>query len=111
MKKLNPKFGPETGLIVAIIQDFKTKEVLMQAFMNKEAWELTLRDLTVWFWSRSRQELWHKGDTSGNFLEVKEITLDCDSDSVLISAKVLGDGNACHYNKVSCFFKQVIKKG
>ncbi|MDD2807732.1 MAG: phosphoribosyl-AMP cyclohydrolase [Patescibacteria group bacterium] len=106
-KTLLPNFTKMAGLIVAIIQDYQTNEVLMQAFMNEAAWRLTLVEGRVYFWSRRRQCLWFKGETSGNILTVCEMTLDCDYDSVLIKVKVEGDGLACHTGQRSCFFTTI----
>ena len=89
------------GLIPAIIVDNRTDKVLMLGFMNKEAYNLTLEKRLVTFYSRSRQSLWTKGETSGNFLEVVDIKHDCDYDSVLIYA--LPKGNTCHTGSYSCF--------
>ncbi|MCK5471940.1 phosphoribosyl-AMP cyclohydrolase [Candidatus Gracilibacteria bacterium] len=95
------------GLIPAVIQDSETGEVLMLAFQNQEAFEKTLESGEVYFFSRSRQKLWKKGETSGNVLRVVEIFADCDDDSVII--KVQHDPNlrVCHTGKRSCFFKSV----
>lgn len=98
----NLKFD-EKGLIPTITQDFETGEVLMFAFSNKEAVEKTLELNTVHYFSRSRNELWHKGETSGHFQHVKEILYDCDCDCLLI--KVKQDGAACHTGKRSCFYR------
>jgi len=99
-----PNFKKRNGLIVAIVQDWRTKEVLMQAFMDWQAWKKTLETKEAWFWSTSRQRLWHKGGTSGNVILVREIRLDCDFDAVLLSVEVWGDGLACHTGARSCFF-------
>ncbi|MBU4331967.1 phosphoribosyl-AMP cyclohydrolase [Patescibacteria group bacterium] len=104
LKKIN--FEKLAGLIPAIIQDWQTKQVLMLAFMNKDALEKTLETKTTWFWSRTRKELWNKGETSGNFQIVKEIYLDCDNDSLLILVDQK-NGKACHTGKISCFFKKI----
>ena len=93
------------GLIPAIIQDAKTKEVLMLGYINQESLKLTLSSGEVWFYSRSRQELWHKGGTSGNVLKVKEIRQDCDKDTLLILADPAGP--TCHTGNVSCFFENL----
>ena len=93
------------GLIPAIAQDYKTKDVLMLAYMNKESLLKTLEGETVWYYSRSRNELWNKGATSGHFQEVKEIWTDCDNDTLLI--KVIQKGAACHTGSRSCFFRRV----
>lgn len=108
MEKIEPDFEKRGGLIPAIVQDHVTKQVLMQAYMNKRAWELTFETNIVWFWSTSRDELWPKGATSGNTMTVKNLWLDCDQDCVLISVQVQGDGLACHEGKVSCFYNQVL---
>jgi phosphoribosyl-AMP cyclohydrolase len=104
--KANLKFD-DKGLIPAIIQDSKTGEVLMLGYMNRESLELTLKDGEAWFFSRSRQELWHKGATSGNFLKVEEIRYDCDGDAVLVKARPMG--STCHTGERSCFFRQLEK--
>jgi phosphoribosyl-AMP cyclohydrolase len=98
---LEVKFD-EKGLVPTIVQDADTLEVLMVAYMNREALDLTLSSGHAWFWSRSRQELWHKGATSGNFLNVREVRLDCDGDAVLVLAHP--DGPTCHTGNRSCFF-------
>ena len=99
-----PRFD-ERGLVPVIIQDAEDGEVLMLAYMNKEAWELTLKTGEVWFYSRSRKTLWHKGETSGNRLIVREIRIDCDEDAVLIKVKPLGP--VCHTGERSCFFREI----
>ena len=91
----------DRGLIPAVVQDASTGEVLTLAYMNKEALRRTLAGPDVWFYSRSRAELWHKGETSGNFLRVKEVITDCDADAVLV--KVEPTGPACHTGADSCF--------
>jgi phosphoribosyl-ATP pyrophosphohydrolase/phosphoribosyl-AMP cyclohydrolase len=95
----------DQGLIPAIIQDAKSGEVLMLGYMNKDSLERTLASGDVWFYSRSRQELWHKGETSGNFLRLKSITKDCDSDALLIKAEPTGP--VCHTGNRTCFFQQL----
>ena len=94
------------GLIPAIVQDYKTGDVLMLAYMNKLALQKTLKTKKVHFWSRSRNKLWLKGETSGNVQVLKSIAFDCDSDAVLVKVNQLG-GAACHTGRRSCFFKQV----
>jgi phosphoribosyl-AMP cyclohydrolase len=94
------------GLIPTIVQDFETGEVLMLAFMNEEAWQETLNTDRATYWSRTRQELWVKGLTSGNVQLVKEIRIDCDDDTVLLRVEQIG-GAACHTGYRSCFFKKV----
>ena len=93
----------EKGLIPVIAQDYKNGQVLMFAFANREAIERTIKEGSVYYFSRSRNELWHKGDTSGHFQYVKEILFDCDLDCVLI--KVEQVGAACHTGKRSCFYR------
>ena len=94
------------GLIPAIIQDYKTNEVLMVAYMNEESVKKTIKDKKTWFYSRSRQKLWLKGETSGNIQQVKEIFVDCDQDCVLIKVKQIGDA-ACHTGYRSCFYREL----
>jgi len=104
---MTPDFSkPSDGLLPAIAQDFETGEILMQAYMNRESWDETLKSGYAVYYSRSRQELWKKGDTSGNLQEVKEIRLDCDFDSILLKIKQIG-GAACHTGRRSCFFNVV----
>jgi phosphoribosyl-ATP pyrophosphohydrolase/phosphoribosyl-AMP cyclohydrolase len=98
----------EKGLIPAIIQDADTGEILMLGYMNPEAVRLTLTSGDVWFWSRSRKELWHKGETSGNRLIVKELWQDCDNDTILVKAKPLGP--VCHTGNRTCFFQKLTEK-
>lgn len=102
----NVKFD-ENGLIPAIVQDSKTGNVLMLAYMNEEALQKSIETNETWFYSRSRQELWNKGATSGNKQTIKEIHLDCDGDTILI--KVEPWGPACHTGEVSCFFNPMTK--
>jgi phosphoribosyl-ATP pyrophosphohydrolase/phosphoribosyl-AMP cyclohydrolase len=101
--KINPKLD-EKGLIPAIIQDDVTGQVLMLGYMNKESLELTLSSGEVWFYSRSRKQLWHKGASSGNRLILDELWLDCDADTVLVKAHPLGP--VCHTGEKSCFFNR-----
>ena len=112
---MNAEFQPSTfnlqlelkyddrGLITTVVQDVHTGEVLMVAWMNAEALRLTLESEQAHFWSRSRGKLWHKGATSGNFLNVREIRVDCDADTLLL--KVDPVGPACHTGERSCFFR------
>ena len=93
------------GLIPCVVQQYDTGEVLMVAWMNEESVGLTLKTGTTWFWSRSRQELWNKGATSGNMQQVKELWADCDSDTLLV--KVDSPGPACHTGNRTCFFKKL----
>ena len=94
------KFGAD-GLIPAVVQDARTREVLTVAYMNKEALQLTLERRETYFWSRSRNQLWHKGETSGNSQKVMNVGLDCDNDAVLVEVEPLGP--ACHKGSYSCF--------
>jgi len=89
------------GLVPAIIQDAETNEVLMLGYMNKESLSRTVSSGDVWFFSRSRQELWHKGETSGNFLRLRSIYKDCDNDTILVKASPVGP--VCHLNTRTCF--------
>jgi len=91
----------ERGLIPAIVQDAATREVLTLAYMNRESLARTLETGQTWFWSRSRNELWHKGETSGNTQEVVNLALDCDADAIVVLVKPAGP--ACHTGAVSCF--------
>ncbi|QUW22857.1 bifunctional phosphoribosyl-AMP cyclohydrolase/phosphoribosyl-ATP diphosphatase HisIE [Sporosarcina sp. Marseille-Q4063] len=93
----------EKGLIPAVVQDSRTGKVLMLAYMNEEALTKTIETKETWFFSRSRQELWNKGATSGNRQIVKQLSFDCDSDAVLVQVEPLGP--ACHTGKKSCFYK------
>ena len=91
------------GLIPVIVQDAENGEVLMLAYMNEEAYKQTLREGVMSYWSRSRQELWRKGDTSGHYQYLKEIRIDCDMDTILV--KVDQVGAACHTGNRSCFYR------
>jgi phosphoribosyl-ATP pyrophosphohydrolase/phosphoribosyl-AMP cyclohydrolase len=93
----------QNGLIPAIVQDIQTKEVLMLAYMNAESLQKTLESGETWFWSRSRQELWHKGRTSGNTQKVIEIRYDCDGDTLLVLVEPAGP--ACHTGNKTCFYR------
>ncbi len=93
----------EKGLIPAIVQDVQTKDVLTLAYMNAESLQKTLESGETWFWSRSRQELWHKGGTSGNTQKVIEIRYDCDADALLVLVEPAGP--ACHTGAQTCFFR------
>ena len=95
----------EKGLIPAIVQDVDSGEVLMLGYMNQESIRRTLSSDEVWFYSRSRQELWHKGATSGNRLEVRSVWQDCDSDTILVKAHPTGP--VCHTGNKTCFFQQL----
>jgi phosphoribosyl-AMP cyclohydrolase len=93
------------GLIPTIVQDAETKDVLMLAYMNKDSLQLTLEKGETVFWSRSRKELWHKGETSGNVQRVVEIRVDCDQDTLLILVHPAGP--ACHTGNRSCFYRDI----
>jgi phosphoribosyl-AMP cyclohydrolase len=95
------------GLVPAVIQDADSSEVLMVGFMNEQALAATQRTGFATFFSRSRQALWMKGETSGNKLEVVDILVDCDEDTVLVKVKRLGDGNVCHTGNRTCFFRSL----
>jgi phosphoribosyl-AMP cyclohydrolase/phosphoribosyl-ATP pyrophosphohydrolase/phosphoribosyl-AMP cyclohydrolase len=101
---LTPRYDAN-GLIPAVVQDYETGAVLMVAWMNADALGLTLQTHQVHFWSRSRQELWRKGATSGNTLTMLEMWLDCDADVVLVKAKAAGP--ACHTGNLTCFFTKI----
>jgi phosphoribosyl-AMP cyclohydrolase len=94
----------KNGLIPVIIQDYKNNDVLMLGYANQESLRLTLQTGEVWFYSRSRQELWHKGETSGNIIKWRSISKDCDSDAILIKADPTGP--VCHTGNRSCFFQK-----
>lgn len=99
-------FDKMSGLLPAIIQDNDTGEVLMLGFMNPEAWEMTLKTGKATFYSRTRNTLWIKGETSGHVQQVKEIRVDCDNDTVLLKVAQIG-GAACHTGYKSCFFRKI----
>ncbi len=105
---MKPDFNKTNGLLPVVIQDAVTMQVLMLGYMNEEAFKKTQKEQKVTFFSRSKNRLWTKGETSGNFLWVKEMFLDCDEDTLLIFAKA--DGPTCHKGTVSCFDNQ-LKKG
>ena len=100
-------FSKLDGLIPAVIQDADSAEVLMVGCMNEEALKLTKQTGFATFFSRTRNTLWTKGETSGNRLEVKEILVDCDDDTVLLKVKRLGDGNVCHTGDRTCFSRKL----
>ena len=103
---MNIDFDKAGGLVAAIAQDYRTGEVLMIAWMNREAFEETLRTGRACYFSRSRGRLWRKGEESGNVQEVREVYLDCDADTILLKVKQIG-GAACHEGYASCFFRRV----
>ena len=105
-QKVKTDINKRGGLVVAIAQEAITKQVLMQAYMNEQAWEQTLATGYANYWSTSRNELWRKGATSGDWQKVKEIYLDCDNDAVLLLVEQQGKG-ACHTGSYSCFYTKV----
>lgn len=105
MKKLN--FLKQNGLVPAIAQDDTTGKVLMLGYINKEAYDKTLKEGYVYFFSRQRRKLWFKGEQSGNLLKVKQVFSDCDGDAILIKVKLLGK-KACHKGYRSCFYKKIL---
>jgi phosphoribosyl-ATP pyrophosphohydrolase/phosphoribosyl-AMP cyclohydrolase len=98
----------EKGLIPAIVQHAETGEVLVLAYMNQESLHRTLSSGDVWFYSRSRQELWHKGATSGNYLRLREIWYNCENNALLV--KAMPEGPVCHTGERTCFFRQLSEK-
>jgi phosphoribosyl-AMP cyclohydrolase len=99
-------FSKLDGLVPAVAQDWKTGEVLMVAFMNPQSWELTQKTGIMHYWSRSRSQLWKKGESSGNIQEVKELRIGCEADSVLARVRQVGDA-ACHTGYRSCYYRVV----
>ena len=105
-----PAFNSD-GLIPAVASDHRSGELLMVAWMNADALEETLRSGVAHFWSRSRAELWRKGETSGNTLQVIEMRTDCDQDVLWLRVDVAGDGKACHTGRRTCFYRVVTRDG
>jgi phosphoribosyl-AMP cyclohydrolase len=103
---LTPRFGAD-GLIAAIVVDDASGDVVMLAWMNAEALTRTIETREGWYWSRSRQELWHKGATSGHVQSVRDIRIDCDQDAVLLRVETAGTGANCHTGRKSCFYRRV----
>ena len=103
---MNPDFK-NNKLIPAIIQEYRTKKVLMLAYVNEESYEYMLKNKQTCFYSRSRQELWHKGETSGNIQYIKSMYMDCDNDTLLIFVEQSGSG-ACHTGNYSCFYNEIM---
>ncbi|HOD28082.1 MAG TPA: phosphoribosyl-AMP cyclohydrolase [Syntrophales bacterium] len=101
-----PDFDKGDGLIPVIVQESETGEVLMLAYMNAEAWRETLRTGKATYWSRSRQTLWVKGESSGHVQQVQEIRIDCDRDTLLLKVRQVGDA-ACHTGYQSCFYRKL----
>lgn len=104
--RLLPRFGAD-GLITAVTSDAQTGDLLMVAHMNAEALRLTVETGEAHYWSRSRQVIWHKGDTSGQIQTVVEMRVDCDQDAVWLKVKVGGDGGSCHTGRRTCFYRAV----
>lgn len=100
-------FAKENGLVPGIVQDVNTGQVLMLGFLNETSYQKSLESGFVTFWSRTRQKLWMKGETSGNRLRIVSISTDCDSDALLFKVTVDGDGLVCHEGTVSCFTKPI----
>jgi len=103
---LTPKFDAD-GLIVAVVTDHATNEVLMVGYMNAEALKRTVETGEAWYWSRSRQSFWKKGETSGQIQKVQEILTDCDQDALVLKVSVEGNGATCHVGYRSCFYRAV----
>ncbi|GEP73222.1 phosphoribosyl-AMP cyclohydrolase [Lentilactobacillus rapi] len=95
-------------MVPTIVVDDKTDQVLMMAYVNEESYQLSLKTMQTWFWSRSRKELWHKGETSGNTQQIVAIQIDCDEDTLLM--RVIPAGPACHTGHTSCFYRTVVDK-
>ena len=104
-----PRFD-SNGLIPCIVTDAETGILLMVAYMNAETLAKTLDTGEAWYWSRSRQSLWHKGATSGQIQIIVEMCVDCDQDALLLKVKVGGDGGCCHTGRTSCFYRTVVKR-
>ncbi|EJF90749.1 phosphoribosyl-AMP cyclohydrolase [Bartonella tamiae] len=102
----SPRFDAN-GLIVAVVSDADTLEVLMVAYMNEQALNQTLKTGIAHYWSRSRNTLWKKGETSGNFQDIEEIRVDCDQDALWLKVKVRGSGPTCHTGRKSCFYRRM----
>jgi phosphoribosyl-AMP cyclohydrolase len=103
---LAPRFGPD-GLITCVATDAGSGQLLMVAHMNRDALARTIETGEAWYWSRSRQTLWHKGATSGQIQTVVEMRVDCDQDAIWIKVQVAGDGGCCHTGRHSCFYRMV----
>ncbi len=106
MTEIALDFAKQGGLIPVIVTDYQTGQVLMLAYMNQESYDLTLKTKEMHYWSRSRQEIWHKGETSGHFQKVKSIKTDCDCDTLLVAVEQVGA--ACHTGAYSCFFNDIL---
>lgn len=106
MSDIKLDFAKQDGLLPVIVTDYKTGQFLMLAYMNEEAYRLTLETKQMHYWSRSRNELWHKGATSSHYQYVKSIKTDCDCDTLLVAVKQ--EGAACHTGAYSCFFNDIL---
>lgn len=104
--ELTPAFDAN-GLVTCVTTDADTGDLLMVAHMNAESLRRTIETGEAWYWSRSRQSLWHKGDTSGQIQTVVEMRVDCDQDAVWIKVRVAGDGGCCHTHRHSCFYREI----
>jgi len=107
MSNINIDFKKNGGMVPVIIQDYKTDEVLMLAYMNEEAYTLSIKTGLAHYWSRSKNRIWKKGEESGHIQEIKEVRIDCDSDTILMKVDQAG-GAACHEGYRSCFFRKVV---
>lgn len=105
---LMPKYDKD-GLIAAVVTDAATSEVLMVGYMNAEALKRTIETGEAWYWSRSRQGFWKKGETSGQVQKVREILTDCDQDALVLKVSVEGNGATCHVGYRSCFYRKIIQ--
>jgi phosphoribosyl-AMP cyclohydrolase len=103
---LTPRFGAD-GLVTCVVTEAESGELLMVAHMNAEALAKTLGTGEAWYWSRSRNELWHKGATSGQVQTIVEMRVDCDQDALWLKVRVAGDGGCCHTGRRSCFYRRV----
>jgi phosphoribosyl-AMP cyclohydrolase len=103
-------FSKGNGLLPAIVQEYHSGEVLMLAYINSDSWERTLQTGEAHYWSRTRQEIWHKGESSGHIQKIREIYVDCDNDTVLLRVEQVG-GAACHTGYKSCFHKKIDRNG
>ncbi len=107
---LTPDFDKTGGLVPAIVQDSESKEVLMLAYMDRQAWERTNSTGVAHFYSRSRDKIWQKGESSGNVQQVEAVRLDCDADTILLQVRQIG-GAACHTGYHSCFYRELGPEG
>jgi phosphoribosyl-AMP cyclohydrolase len=107
MNEVTIDFAKMDGLVPGIVQDARTGQVLMLGFLNETSWQKTQQSGLVTFWSRTRQKLWMKGETSGNRLRIVDVSTDCDQDAILFRVEVEGDGLVCHEGTVSCFTRSL----